>query len=169
MDISYSHLIPTNFSDNAKVWIYQSSRKFTINEALQIEAILDDFIAQWQSHGIPVKGFATLFFGQFLVFMADDNVDVSGCSTSSSVDVVKQVEKIFNVEMFNRQNLAFVVKDEVQLLPLAQLNYALSNSFITANTLYFNNTVTNKNTLLSNWIIPVNKSWLKTKLSNLSA
>lgn len=75
--------------------------------------------------------------------------------------MLKQVEKIFNVDMFNRQNLAFFVKKEVQLLPLAQLNYALSNSFITANTLYFNNTVTNKNTLLNNWIIPVSQKLVK--------
>lgn len=169
MNFEFKHLIPADFSNTSKVWIYQSSRKFTISEALHLESILDNFIAQWHSHGTPVKGFATLLFGQFIVFMADDSVDVSGCSTSSSVDVVKQVEQIFSVDMFNRQNLAFVIKDAVQLLPLAQLDYALTNQFVTSNTLYFNNTATTKNALLNNWLIPVNQSWLKTKLVNQNA
>lgn len=166
MNFEFKHLIPTDFSNTSKVWIYQSSRKFSISEALHIESILDDFIAQWHSHGTPVKGFASLFFGQFIVFMADDSVDVSGCSTSSSVDVIKQIEQVFGVDMFNRQNLAFVLKEEVQLLPLAQLDYALKNQFVTSDTLYFNNTATTKKALLNNWLIPVNESWLNTKLIN---
>jgi hypothetical protein len=66
--------------------------------------------------------------------------------------------------MFNRQNLAFLVKDRVQLLPLNQLNYALENNFITPDTLYFNNLVQTKEELLNNWMIPVKQSWLAKKL-----
>ena len=43
--------------------------------------------------------------------------------------------------MFNRQTLALVVKDKIQMLPLAQINYAIENGFINADTLFFNNLV----------------------------
>ncbi|MBX2930565.1 MAG: hypothetical protein KF781_01315 [Chitinophagaceae bacterium] len=164
MDFNYKHLIPTDFSDTSKVWMYQSSRKFTMNEALQIEAMMEDFLANWQSHGEAVKGYANILFGQFLILMADDSVLVGGCSTYESVKVLKQIEQLFNVSLFDRQTLAFITKDTIQLLPLVQLNYALENNHITASTLYFNNLVATKADLLNKWIVPVKETWLASKL-----
>ena len=89
---------------------------------------------------------------------------VSGCSTDSSVRMIKAIETKFSVDMFNRQNLAFVVKDKVQLLPLSQLKYAVENNFINEDTIYFNNTVQTKQELISNWMIPVKESWLAKKI-----
>lgn len=136
-----------------------------MNEASQIEPMLEQFVSNWKSHGATVKGFANLLFGQFIIIMADeDNSNtVSGCSTDSSVNLIKQIEQDLKVEMFNRQNLAFVVKDKIQVLPLTQVNYALENNFINANTLFFNNLVATKQELLNNWVIPVKDSWLATR------
>ncbi len=165
MDFSYKHLLPAGFNDNSKVWIYQSSRLFTISEALHIEDMLHSLVANWKSHGTPVKGYANLFFGQFIILMADeDATGVSGCSIDSSVRIIQQIEKQFTVEMFNWQSLAFVVKDTVQIIPRQQVGYALENNFITPRTLFFNNVVTSKKELEENWIIPVNESWLKAKI-----
>jgi len=66
--------------------------------------------------------------------------------------------------MFNWQNLAFIVKDKVQVIPRQQFNYALENNFISADTLFFNNVVASKKELEENWIIPVRDSWLKTRI-----
>jgi len=72
---------------------------------------------------------------------------------------------MFNVNLFDRQMLAFIIKDKVQLLPLGQLKYAADNHFISANTLYFNNLVQTKLDFESNWIIPIKDSWLVKKVS----
>src|SRR5437868_8540405 len=142
MKFEYQNLIPEDFHPDSRVWIYQSSRLFTISEALQIEKLLEDFVALWQSHGVPVKGYANLFFGQFIVIMADETATgVSGCSTDSSVHLIKQIEQQFGVSMFDRQTFAFIIEDQIQLLPMIQLNYAVKHGFISTNTLYFNNLV----------------------------
>jgi hypothetical protein len=165
MNTNITEHIPEDFNDNSKVWIYQSSRLFLMSEAFEMEDMLNNFVASWKSHGATVKGFANLFFGQFIVLMADETQSgVSGCSTDSSVHLIKEIEKRFSVDLFNRQNLAFIVKDKVQLLPLSQLNYAAENGFINADTLYFNNTVLTKKELLEQWIVPVRESWLGKKL-----
>jgi hypothetical protein len=148
------------------VWIYQSSRLFFISEALQMEDMLNEFAANWKSHGAPVKGYANLLFCHFIILMADETATgVSGCSTDSSVHLIKSIEEKFKVQMFDRQNLAFIVKDKIQLLPLSQLEYAVENNFINAGTLYFNNTVLSKKELLEKWIVPVSDSWLSKRLS----
>ena len=166
MNLDYIYLLEGSFSPDSKVWIYQASRVFTINEALEIEERLKEFTAQWKSHGVPVKAAGYLFFGQFIILMADERATgVSGCSTDSSVRMIKDIEQSFAVNMFDRTTLAFVVKDKVQLLPLSQFQYAYDNQFISADTLYFNNLVQTKEELEKSWIIPIKDSWLARKFS----
>src|SRR6476660_5772133 len=142
MNFEYKHLLDQDFDPGSRVWIYQSSRLFTVSEALQIEEMINQFAQNWLSHGTPVKGAAHLFFGQFVILIADESATgVSGCSTDSSVRIIKQVEEQFAVNMFDRQMLAFFIKEKVQLLPLAQINYALENNYLNTDTLYFNNLV----------------------------
>ena len=161
MNIEYKHLLDNDFSSESRVWVYQSSRLFGMAEALAIEDLLNEFTSTWLSHGSPVKGAGYLFFGQFIILIADEKATgVSGCSTDSSVRLIKDIEQKFGVNMFDRTTLAFVIKDKVQLLPMAQLSYAAGNGSINADTLYFNNLIANKDQLLHSWIIPVKQSWL---------
>jgi hypothetical protein len=166
MNLDYIYLLDGSFSPDSRVWIYQASRLFTINEAFEIEKMLKEFTAQWKSHGTPVKGAGYLFFGQFIILVADEKATgVSGCSTDSSVRLIKDIEQMFAINMFDRTTLAFVVKDKIQLLPLSQLQYAYDNQFISADTLYFNNLVQTKEELEKKWIVPVKDSWLARKIS----
>jgi len=168
--INIQKILPEDFHPQSKVWVYQASRLFGMSEVFEIETLLEDFINAWKSHGVPVKGYATLFYGQFIVLMADEShTSVGGCSTDSSVHVIKDIEKKFAVDLFNRQNLAFYIKDKVQLLPLAHLNHAMENEFLTADTLYFNNLVANKDELINKWLIPIKDSWLKSKIAKEKA
>jgi len=136
-----------------------------MSEALEIGDMLNEFTTQWKSHGTPVKGAGHLFFGQFIILMADERATgVSGCSTDSSVRLIKDIEERFGVNMFDRTTLAFVIKDKVQLLPMSQLQYAVDNGFINGDTLYFNNLVQTKEELESTWIVTVKESWLGSRL-----
>lgn len=162
---NWKHIIPEDFSDASRVWIYQSSRLFFMSEALEIEVMMEEFVAGWLSHGAKVKGYANLIFGQFIVIMADEaQTGVSGCSTDSSVRLIKKIEEQFKVNMFERMTLAFVSKEKVQVFPLAHLNHALENGFINGDTIYFNNTILNKKELLEKWMIPVKESWLANRI-----
>ena len=169
MNLDFTEHLPEEFNDNTRVWIYQSSRLFFISEALEMGDMLTAFAANWKSHGTPVKGFANLFFGHFIILMADETATgVSGCSTDSSVHLIKTIEEKYKVQMFDRQNLAFIVKDKIQLLPLNQLEYAVENNFIDADTLYFDNTVLSKKELIEKWIVRVKDSWLAKRIALLS-
>jgi hypothetical protein len=156
-----STLIPAGFSDNARVWIYQSSRAFIEKEANEVNEQLHQFYSQWLSHGDVVKGWAKLLFNQFVVVIADEeDVTVSGCSTDSSVRVIKSLEKQYSVNFFDRLMLTFLVKNKAEMLPLNQVQYALDKGYINADTPLFNNTLTSKKELMENWLVPLKESWL---------
>lgn len=161
MNTSHRELLPADFAGDSRVWVYQASRLFMLSEALIIEEMLEHFVKDWKSHGTPVKGYANLFYGQFIVLMADESATgVSGCSTDSSVRLIKDIEQRFGVAMFDRLNLAFLVNNKAQMVPMAQVPYALENGFLNGESLYFNNTVQTKDELMEKWIIPLKESWL---------
>lgn len=165
MNLDYQHILPESFAPDSRVWIYQSSRLFSMKEALEMEEQIEHFCASWQAHGAGVKAWGNLLFGQFLILIADEtNVKVSGCSTDSSVRFVKELGDRYGVDFFNRTTLAFYHKDKVQVLPLSQLQYAVDNGFINEDTLYFNNLAGTLQQLQTNWIVPVKDSWLATKI-----
>ena len=166
MNWEYKHFLNKNFHPDSRVWIYQCNRLFSLNEALEIEESLKEFTKQWKSHGTPVKGDAHLFFGQFIILIADETTSgVSGCSTDSSVRLIKDIEQRFKVNLFVRTTVAFIKKDKVELLPMAHLQHAFDNGFIDSETLYFNNLVQTKDELENNWMTPVKDSWLAKKIS----
>lgn len=166
MNFHFQDLIPKDFSDSSKVWVYQANRPFSLHEALQIEGLLQNFTKHWLSHGDSVKGYANLFFGQFIILMADETATaVGGCSTDSSMRIIKNIEKDFHVELFDRQTFAFAVNERIQLIPMAQLNHEIETGAVSATTLYFNNTILTKKDLLTNWIIPAGNSWLSKRFA----
>lgn len=158
-------ILPAGFSENSKVWVYQSSRAFIEKEETEINEQLYQFYAQWLSHGEPVKGWAKLLFRQFIVVMADEtDTHVGGCSTDASVRVIKSIERQYEVNMFDRLMLTFLVNGKAQMLPMNQVQYALDKGYIQQNTPLFNNTVVTKKDLVDNWLVPLNKSWLAARL-----
>jgi hypothetical protein len=166
MYAEYPKMLPVEFDDSSRVWIYQSNRPFTKPESLQIEDLLKNFITSWNSHGTPVKGYGQVFFSQFIILIADEKASsVSGCSTDSSVHLIKEMENLFAIELFDRNQLAFLVNDQVQLISISQLKSGINNGIVKRETLYFNNTVTTKKELENNWIIPLKNSWLANRIS----
>jgi hypothetical protein len=164
MDFNYRQLLPEEFDAASRIWIYQANRAFGLSEVSPIKDEINKFIESWYSHGIKVKGYGGLFFGQFILLMADETGSgVSGCSTDSSVHFIKEIEKRFKVGLLERQTLAFLIDDNIQLLPISQLSGEISNGTITVETLFFNNNVSTKKELENNWIIPLKDSWLASR------
>lgn len=159
-------LVPDDFASGSRVWIYQGSRPFSEKEAVEIDEQLYHFYAQWMAHGAAVKGWAKLVFNRFIIMMADESeVQVSGCSTDSSVRIIKSLERQYSVDFFNRLSVTFLLKGKPEVLPLNQVQYAIDKGFIDENTPMFNHTVTTKQELLDSWLIPLGESWLKTRMT----
>lgn len=158
-------LIPADFPDHARVWIYQSSRPFIEKEESEVNEQLSQFYEQWQSHGAAVKGWARLLYRQFIVVMADETgAHVSGCSTDGMVRIIKSLEKQYSVNLFDRLSITFLVKEKAEMLPLGQVQYALDKGYIDPGTVLFNNTVQTKKELMERWLQPLKESWLAAKV-----
>lgn len=163
-----SQHIPQDFSDQSKVWIFQGSRAFIEKEQLQINEQLLQFYEQWVSHGEPVKGWAKLLFGQFIVVLADEasSTQIGGCSTDGMMRVIKSLERQYSVSFFDRLMITFLKNGKAEMLPFNQVQYALDNKHLNPDTLTFNNAIVHhKADLLEQWLVPLKDSWLATRVS----
>jgi hypothetical protein len=153
--------IPQDFSADSRVWIFQSNRPFQEQEELEINEQLHNFYIQWQTHGKEVRGWAKLFYKQFVVVVADETFSgVSGCSTDGMIRVIKSFERQYSVDLFDRLTITFLVGDKVEPLPMNQVKYALEKGYIETDTPLFNNLVATKAEFESSWLTPLDKSWL---------
>ncbi|MEO7209730.1 MAG: hypothetical protein ABIY35_02200 [Chitinophagaceae bacterium] len=165
MDIDYQKYIPANFPDESRVWIYQSNRAFSVFEENELNGILSNFIAQWNTHGNEVSGFGHLFFNWFIILMADETkFGVSGCSTDSSIRLIKQIENKFNVQLLDRLTPAIIIENKILLRPVPEIKKDLAENKISKNSIYFNNTVLNKKELREKWLLTIEQGWLGKKL-----
>ena len=158
--------LPQHFHPLSRVWIYQSDRIFSDIETQEIKTLIQDFVGTWKSHGANVKGFADIYFNMFIVFMADESsVQVGGCSTDSSVRIIKSIEQQYVVNMFDRTRLTFTMNGQMKQFALDNIESEISNNTISAESLYFNNIISTKQEFENNWIIPLKNSWLSKFIS----
>jgi len=112
-----------------------------------------------------LKSVARLFFEQFIIIIVyQSGKQVNGFSTDNLIGLIKKIEQDFQVALSDRQMLAFIIRDRIQLLPLTMLNDAIEKDLITPETLYFNNAILTKKELMNNWIIPLKESWLGVRI-----
>jgi len=158
-----------NFKDmpmHSRVWIYQSTRTFSVNEITQLKTKAESFIAEWTSHGKTLSACIEIFHNRFIIVCADEKItSVSGCGIDKSVKFIQSLEKDFNVSLLDRMNVAYrqtSPKDEVgegeiiscHISELKNLtDFTAGQKGITV----FNNLVNTKAALEQNWEVPLEK------------
>ncbi len=157
--------IPAGFSEEAKVWVYPSTRDFGEGELIEIREQISQFVMQWESHGVAVHGYGDVLFDNTLIFIGQEAISgVSGCSTDGMVRLVKSMARQYDVDLFDRMSLMFYVKDKYQRLPMNQVQYAIDKDFLTEDTLYFDVSVSTFEQLKDRYILPIGESWLSAQL-----
>ncbi len=150
-------------SPESKVWIYQSNRRFTEAESEQIQQELQQFVMEWAAHGQHLQAVAQLHYQQFIVFMVDEKAAyaASGCSIDSSVHFLKDVEKRYGVNLFNRLKVAYRDGEEVKTVSQSTFRKLLAEGVVQASTVVFNNLVATKAAFDTQWEVPISESWHK--------
>ena len=150
-----------NFNSNSRTWVYQASRNLTNAEAEEVKNLALGFAAEWKSHGTPLKATADVLYNRFLVMMVDEDAgSASGCSIDSSVAQIRSIEQKLNIDLFDRMNLAYLNADGgLETVHANKVSDAHEHGALTEETIVFNNMVTSKSELETNWRIPLIKSW----------
>ena len=148
-------------NNTSKVWIYQADRNFEELEIAAIEEILKNFVGTWQSHGEKVKGYFKIVKNRFIILIADDSTNVSGCSIDSSVAVVRELSSTLNVDLLDKSQIAFEKEDgSIDSIHISKIATAVKNNDIEPQTIIYNNAISSLGELDQNWKVKAEDSWM---------
>ena len=149
-------------SADARVWIYQAGKKLTEAEKKGVLEKAKYFVNNWSTHGNPLKAEADILYDTFLVLSIDESdLVASGCSIDKSLQFIQQLEYDFKIDLLNRETVAVLENGEVRHVNLDVFKSLIKEGKINKDSIIFNNLVSSKRQMDTDWKIPVSKSWLK--------
>lgn len=149
-----------DLSNEARIWIYPSSRPFTATEKAEISEKLTTFLTQWTAHGAALQAGFSMPYNRFIVIALDETQHAAtGCSIDASVHFMQALEKEYDIMLLDKMNVSFKQGEYITYKPLLDFRAMVKNKSVTENTLVFNNLVVNKAEFLSQWEVPAKDSW----------
>jgi len=146
--------------EDAKVWIYPSSRKFYTNEIEELENKIKKFIENWKPEDQNFKASYKLLYNRFIVFFGDnENTPLSMTDVDTSVAFILKLQEEYKVQLLDRMNVCFKQGDFVQYKELKDFKKLLKNKAVTAKTIIFDNLITTKLDFDDFWEITIEDSW----------
>ena len=146
--------------DNARVWIYPSSRKFSPDEVLVIRQKTKAFLEQWTAHGTELQAGLDLPYHRFIVLGLNESIQsASGCSIDASVHFIQSLEETFKITLLDKMNVTFRNKNAIDHISLKEFQTKAKEKKVNSDVIVFNNLVQNKMEYDSFWEVPASSSW----------
>ncbi|MDY7395193.1 ABC transporter ATPase [Aureibaculum sp. 2210JD6-5] len=146
--------------NTSRVWVYQADRTLTEPEVKQISEYLRNFVNSWKRHGDDLTASYKIEYNQFIILAVDEDQNgVSGCSIDSSVHIIKEIEKAFDVDLLNKMKVSFKDGSNINTVNLSDFKKYAAQNKINADTIVFNNMINSKAELQSAWEVEASKSW----------
>lgn len=154
-------LVPfENLPLESRIWIYQSSRKFSDDEITEIENDLTAFVENWSAHGTSLEASFLIKYNRFIILAVNPEVQAAtGCAIDSSVTLIQNLEQKYSVDLLDKMNVAFKQGEYITYKTLLEFKKLAKDKSVSENTIVFNNLVNTIEEWNENWEIPANESW----------
>lgn len=150
------NLIP----ENAKTWIYPSSRKFYDTEIEGVHEKITTFLESWKVGEEAFKVSYKLLYNRFIVLFTDHG---GTALLNPDIDVligfIIELQTEYAVELLDKMNVCFKQGAYVQYKDLKDFKKLLKNKAVTGKSIVFDNLVTTKEEFENYWEVPISESW----------
>lgn len=148
--------------ETARIWIYQSTRRFSTEEKEFVTERLTAFCNQWNTHGALIPSSFDIQYDQIIILSVDESrLGASGCSIDSSVRTLREIEQKLEVNLLDQGKVSFINKGNVVTSKFQEIKDYIQAGNLQEETPVFNPMVQKKEDLVENWLIPAKDSWLK--------
>ncbi len=146
--------------EESRIWIYQSNRKFSDDEIIEIEKDLLSFIDEWVSHGTPLEASFITKYNRFLILTVNQEVQqATGCSIDKSVEFIQKLEQKYKVDLLDKMNVTYKQGEFLTHKSLLDFKRMAKEKAVSENTIVFNNLVNTIEEWKENWEVPASDSW----------
>ncbi|HMR46301.1 MAG TPA: hypothetical protein PKC85_06110 [Bacteroidia bacterium] len=159
------HIPFEQLPDDSRIWIFQSDKELTEKNIESITPLLMYFINDWTAHQQTLKASFTFMHNYFIVISVDENMTAaSGCSIDKVYHIIRACGQLIGCDFFNRLRIAAMENNSISTYSVNQIVEKAESNLHDKSTLVFNNIIETKGELTTNWLVPIEKSWLASKL-----
>lgn len=145
---------------NARVWVYQSDKKLSDSQIDELKSLLANFTGSWTAHNQQLTATFEIRYNRFIILIVDEtNAGASGCSIDKSVHFMKDIEQRYQINLFDRFNIAFKEEGEVKSVNRDAFEELIAKGLIKADSVVFNNLVQNYSQYQTDWETTLANSW----------
>jgi len=146
-------------SEDARVWIYPSSRKFYPQEIEVLEDKVKSFVENWKLDDENFKASFKVFYQRIIVIYADENTSLTNKDLDEVVTFILKLQQEYEVELLDKMNVCFKQGEFVQYKEVVEFRKLIKNKSVNAKTVVFDNLVQTKYDLENYWEVPITESW----------
>ena len=148
-----------SLSEESKVWIYPSNRKFYPQEIDGLNEKLQHFVENWKSDQPDFKASVVLKYQRFIIFSSEENTTLTNGDIDAQVAFILQLQQEYEVELLDKMNVCFKQGEYTQYKELKDFKKLIKNKAVTGKTIVFDNLVQTKGELENYWEVPITESW----------
>ena len=150
--------------DTARIWIFPADRALSVKESESLLARVDEYLAGWKAHNVPVHAARDLRYSQFLIVAADPEVAApSGCSIDDLTRAIKALSAQFAVDFFSPMRVFYRNGEKIEVADRPTFKASARMGKVDSETAVFDNSITTLAGLRAGlWEIPAGQSWHRT-------
>lgn len=152
--------------DSARIWIFGADRAIQGAAADTLLAIVDNFLAQWKAHGVPLHCARDWRENRFLVIAVDVSAEAaSGCSIDGLFRTLQELERSVGARLvgggwiYYRTDAGPVAASRDEFAELVR------RGAVDGSTRVFDTTLTSLRDLRAKWEQPAGSTWARSLLN----
>lgn len=144
--------------DNAKIFLYPSSKKFYPELLSQIQTQVDEFVKEWSTKNEIEVSFK-IEYQRFIIIGINPDKPITTSIIDELVSFIFKLQSQHDTELLDKLNVCFKQGAYVQYKEVKEFKKLIKNKSVTPNTLVFNNLIHTKTELESDWELPAEDTW----------
>ncbi len=147
-------------SDDARVWVFQSSKPLTGDVRTDISSTLISFLKDWAAHGKQLFAAFEIRYDRFIVIGVDEAMaQATGCSVDKLMRTVQEIDSKYSLDLLERMKVAYRKGEDILEVDANNFTKMLANGTADQDTPVFNNVVQSVGELKTSWETTVKESW----------
>ncbi len=148
-------------SDDARIWIFQSSRPLVGEARVKVSTTLITFLKDWAAHGKQLFAAFEIHHDQFIVIAVDEAIaQATGCSMDKLMRTIQQLDEELSLNCLDRMKVAYRTETEgIDEVSVNDFTKMLADGKVSAGTYVFNNVLETLGEWRQSWEVPVSRSW----------
>jgi hypothetical protein len=128
---------------HGRLWVFPASRDLSDAEAASCMEAVDDFLASWSAHGVPLRSGRELVERRFLLVGVDVDAEApSGCSIDALVNRLRALGESMGVALIDHAPVWFRDGGSVRSLSRADFRTLAADGDVKADVEVFDTTLT---------------------------